>query len=101
MKLITNPLEALEKVTNALDEWDRLVAEGKKIKDMERVMEEVEPTTEEVLQSLEIVDDLAMLSSEIATVRDRIKEENKTDEFNDIFIVLTRAMVEIDMVQKK
>jgi len=62
---------------------------------------EVEPTTEEVLSKLEICDDLAMLHNEIATVRDRIKAEDRLNEYYyEVFRALTKAMAEIDLVQK-
>jgi len=65
---------------------------------MEKDMPEVEPSTDEVLESLEIVDDLAMLHNEIAVSRDRIKESPQRDEFDDVFRALTKALAEIDLV---
>jgi len=70
---------------------------------MEKAMEktpEVEPTTDEVLKSLDIRDDLAMLANEIATVRDRIIKSDPQGYYHEVKCVLTKAMAEIDLVQK-
>jgi len=67
---------------------------------MEKDMPEVEPTTDEVLESLDIRDDLAMLHNEIATVRAHIKKKKKVDEFYEVYVALTKAMAEVDLVQK-
>jgi len=45
-------------------------------------------------------DDLAMLANEIATVSDRIKAGDPQGYFHEVKRALTKAMAEIDLVQK-
>jgi len=100
IKVINKSIDSARKFETAIDDV-HFFTTTKEITMEQDETPEIEPTTEEVLSKLEICDDLAMLHNEIATVRDRIKAEDRLNEYYyEVFRALTKVMAEIDLVQK-